>query len=839
MATIELASILISDLVGSTGLETRVGPARADELRREHFGVLRSAMKACGGKEVKNTGDGLMVAFASPSSAVECGVQMQQLMERRNRGTDDQLHVRVGISAGESTVEGGDYFGMPSIEAARLCDKAASDGILVSAAAKLLVGRRDGVAFTSVGELDLKGIPEPAEAFDVTWAPLGTEEVVGGSVLPAVLRSAPQISYVGRVDERAWLGEIASEARAGQRRIVFISGEPGVGKTRLAAHTALEHHNVGFTICWGTAAEDLGAPYGPWIQALSHYVEHAPEDVLAAHVEAHGGELAQLLREPLANRVTAAPPRQPADPETGRFLLFEAVAGLLRLATAHRPVVLALDDLHWADAHTLALLKHVAGTMADSPLLILAIYRESDLGRGHPLADVVADLQRLDGVERRALEGLDTGEVAEVVSAVAGLQMDRIGLNLASELAQETDGNPFFVAELLRHLTESGAITEGADGSPELRKSITDLGLPSSVQGVVSRRVVRLGDDLEQILTIAAVIGRTFDVELLDLLVEGSEDDLLDALEKALKASVLVESADRVGRFRFAHALVNRALYDGLTVTRRARIHRRVAEALEQLASTESGERLVAELLEDTAGSAGGSAVVLAYHWRIAGDSGRAVDYLLEAAERAEREGAQAETVAILNQALALIPKDDAERLRQVNLRRAVAYARYSHTVGGEGSDLAHARRAGERTLPWPLAHAIASTPDALAAANRLASSSAAQAAVLHAGQAHRARRRADAGASGRQRRRPRRRARVATPRPDPSPRRALRDRRPRLSPRDLPERRAARRREQGARARGLHRDRQPEAALPRRPGDAGRVRRAAGDRNPARVLRG
>jgi class 3 adenylate cyclase len=695
MTTIELASILITDLVGSTGLETRVGPARADELRREHFSVLRSAVKACVGQEVKNTGDGVMVAFASPSSAVACGVQMHQLMERRNREADDQLHVRVGIAAGESTVEDGDYFGMPSIEAARLCDKAPSDGILVSAAAKMLVGRSDELTFTSVGTLDLKGIPEPAEAFEVAWTPLGTDEVVGASALPAVLRSAPQIGYVGRVGERAWLQGIASEVRARQRRIAFISGEPGVGKTRLAAHTALESHNAGFTICWGAAAEDLGAPYGPWIQALSHYIEHAPEDLLAAHVESHGGELARLLREPLAKRIVAAPPPQPADPETGRFLLFEAVAGLLQLASAHRPVLLTLDDLQWADPQTLALLKHVAAATADSALLILAIYRESDLQRGHRLADAVADLQRLDGVERRGLRGLETEEVAEVVSAVAGLELDDTGRRLASEVAQETDGNPFFVAELLRHLSESGAIAERPDGRRELRSPITELGLPSSVRDVVSRRVARLGEALEQTLTVAAVIGRTFDVELLDLLVEGSEDELLDALEEALKASVLVESADRAGRFRFAHALINRALYDALGATRRGRLHRRVAEGLEQLSSTERGERLVADLLEDTAGSAGGSAVVLSYHWRNAGDPQRAVDYLLEATERAQREGAHAETVALFNQALQLIPEDDAERLRQVNLRRAVAYARYWHTVGGEGSDLAHARRAG------------------------------------------------------------------------------------------------------------------------------------------------
>ena len=173
------------------------------------------------------------------------------------------------------------------------------------------------------------------------------------------------------------------------------------------------------------------------------------------------------------------------------------------------------------------------------------------------------------------------------MSAVAGVEMDSTGRKLASEVAQETDGNPFFVAELLRHLTESGAIVERPDGRRELR--ILDHGSGPAEQRVRCRFPARgtTRRVLEQTLTVAAVIGRTFDVELLDLLVEWTEDDLLDGLETALKASVLVESADRVGRFRFAHALINRALYDGLGATRRGRLHRRVAEALEQLSSTQ------------------------------------------------------------------------------------------------------------------------------------------------------------------------------------------------------------------------------------------------------------
>ena len=182
---------------------------------------------------------------------------------------------------------------------------------------------------------------------------------------------------------------------------------------------------------------------------------------------------------------------------------------------------------------------------------------------------------------------------------------------------------------------------------------------------------------------------------------DGDEEELLDALEGALKASVLVESPQRVGRFRFAHPLISHAVYDAIGAARRGRLHRRVAEALEELCSTDSGERLVAELLEDTVGSAGGSAAVLAYHWREAGDSQRAVDYLIKAAEQAELGGATAETVALFNQALELIPDGDADRRREVNLKRAVAYARYSHQIWGDTSDASQSRaqRGGEGVI--------------------------------------------------------------------------------------------------------------------------------------------
>src|SRR5690348_10048123 len=173
--TVELGTIYLVDLVGSTRLATSVGPVRWDEMREQFFGLLREAIDASGGREFRNTGDGLMVAFGSASAAVGCAVLTQQLLERRYRGAEQRLRVRIGVGTGESTVKDGDYFGMPAAEAARLCDQAPADGILVSPATKLLAGRVDGARFESIGELELKGIAEPMEAFAVVWEPLSDE----------------------------------------------------------------------------------------------------------------------------------------------------------------------------------------------------------------------------------------------------------------------------------------------------------------------------------------------------------------------------------------------------------------------------------------------------------------------------------------------------------------------------------------------------------------------------------------------------------------------------------------------------------------------------------------
>jgi predicted ATPase/class 3 adenylate cyclase len=677
-AGVETVTVLITDLVGSTKLQSRVGPIAAEGLREEHFRLLRDAVGETGGREVKNMGDGLMVAFESAAAAISCAVLIQQRFERRNRSAVEPLLIKAGLSSGDASVAEGDVFGMPVVEAARLCEKCSAGQILATEiVAHLGAGR--GHAFTALGALEIKGLVEPLQVVEVAWEPLGQ---AGSVPLPERLRELPSTAYVGREAEQRRLTELWEQAGQGSLRLALIGGEAGIGKTRLSTHLALNVHGEGATVLYGRCDEDLSVPYQPWAQALGHLVKEVPRRVLDAHAESHGAELSRLVSA-FGHRVPDLPPGRESDPETERYLLHRAAAGLLETAGEDGPLLLILDDLQWADSSTLSLLRHVVSEHPSMAVMVMGLYRDSDLSRDHPLTALLADLHRDRGGERIKLAGLESEDVRVLMEALAGEELDEDGRELALEITHETAGNPFFAGELLRHLIESGGIAQGADGRWGLRSSIADLGLPQSVREVVSRRVERLGEQSQQTLTMAAVIGRTFDVELLDLLVEGDEEALLDALERGVQASLLVESRKRAGRFSFAHALISHALYDTLGITRRSWLHRRVAEALEELCSAPAGERLVAELSE-AVGSAGGSAATLAHHWREAGDLDRTIHHLLMAAERAMRGGAEAEAVTLYNQALGLIPEDDAERRRDVQLKRAIAYARFTHAVFGD-----------------------------------------------------------------------------------------------------------------------------------------------------------
>ncbi|MGH9008367.1 MAG: ATP-binding protein, partial [Acidimicrobiia bacterium] len=359
------------------------------------------------------------------------------------------------------------------------------------------------------------------------------------------------------------LREAFKATTAGEgRRMVLLAGEPGMGKTTLCGEFTRAAHQEGGIVLYGRSDEELAAPYQPFAEALDHLVAHAPAQLLTAHVAEHGGELAALAPG-LSRRLDDVPPPATGDQETQRFRLFAAVVGLLAAASADNPVVVVLDDLHWADRPTLTLLRYLVGSSAPTRLLLLGTYRQHELTKSHPLTETLAALHREAGVTRLPLTGLDDVDVIALMESDAGHELTRSFVDLAHALRRETDGNPFFVVQLLQHLVEGGWLFEDDTGQWRARGDLADLTLPETVREVVGHRVARLGDDADRLLSTAAVIGPDFDIDVLGPVAGLPEPDMIEFLDRAVAAGLLTDIGP--GRYTFAHAVIQHAVYEGLS----------------------------------------------------------------------------------------------------------------------------------------------------------------------------------------------------------------------------------------------------------------------------------
>jgi class 3 adenylate cyclase/tetratricopeptide (TPR) repeat protein len=649
LAVTETITVLFTDLVGSTEISYAISPDAADELLRGHFSVLRRAIAGSGGVEVKGLGDGVMVVFRSTSAALSCAVAMQQAVHRDNVGARHQLGLRIGLSGGEATMESNDYYGDPVIEAARLCAHADAGQILATDAVRVMGGRRSPYRFERLGALELKGLPEPVEVLDVHWVPLDEVATETGVPLPARLTHVPLTGVVARETEATLLTDAYKRVAAGEgRAVVLVSGDAGVGKTTLVAEAARRAAEEGACVLLGRCQEDVSASYAPFAEALNHYVAHAPEHVLRTHVEAHGGDIASMVPT-LGQRLEAVPAPTRTDPDTERYLLYGAVAGLLAAASALQPTVLVLDDLQWSDSQSLRLLRHVVATVETARLLVLGTFRDAELSPSNPLPELLGALQREPGVNRIELKGFDDSGVLAFMEAAAGQRLEEAATDLAHALCLETDGNPFFVGEVLRSLMETGAIYQDDRGRWTAAGDMTEMVLPNSVREVISARVGRLGARAGRVLSMAAVIGRDFDFDLLDAVTDLGQEEVLDVLDAAAGAAIVREVADISGRYSFSHALTQHTLYQGLPRVRRTRAHRRVAEAIEGAVGQTPGAR-VGEL---------------AHHWLSASqpaNAAKAIGYARQAGEAALVALAPDDAVRYLSRALhlaELAPADD------------------------------------------------------------------------------------------------------------------------------------------------------------------------------------
>lgn len=572
----DVVVVLVVDMVGSTSLRQDIGEARFGRLLRELMTVGERLVAKHSGRILKDMGDGFLAAFSSASSALAAGVGVLHAVNGGNRRRPDseQVHIRVGVSAGEAEWQGDDVAGMVPVEASRLENAAAPDTVLCSDLVKVLA--RDGAdwTFTDAGELSLRGLREPVRAWSVDWQQTTTSQRLG---LPELLDAEPRLRFVGRGDELSRLGAAWKAVREGRGRLAAITGEPGVGKTRLCAEFARGALDDGGIVLYGRCDQVVAYPYQPFVEALSRYTRQASQLELLA--PAHAAELARLVPE-IRDHLPGLAEPPVADGDTQRHRLFEAVVEWLAFLAREDPVVLVLDDMTWATPPTLALLHHITARLGEMPVLCLVTYRPQEVTDA--LRDVLAGVPRRMPYDSIPLGGLGRGDVLLALRGLLG------GDDLAPDVAalgsavwRESGGNPFYVGELFANMLDSGSIQLGQDGWTAT-VSASGISIPTVVGDVVLQRKRTLTADTQAVLEAAAVAGVVFDSQVVRQVTGLDGRRLTAALDEAERAGLAHSIGD--SHYEFAHALVQEVLYDAHTAARRSELHEAVARAIEATA---------------------------------------------------------------------------------------------------------------------------------------------------------------------------------------------------------------------------------------------------------------
>jgi tetratricopeptide (TPR) repeat protein len=394
-------------------------------------------------------------------------------------------------------------------------------------------------------------------------------------------------TFVGRENETRQLHQVYDAAVSGQGGLVMVVGEPGIGKTAICEQLATYVQLRGGKTLVGHCYEEgsLSLPYLAFVEAMRSYVLARDPESLRSELGTGAAEVARIVSEvrdrvqlPQTARPEALEGRNAGNPEDDRWRLLNAVSSFLRNAASVQPLVIVLEDLHWADRGTLDLLLHIARNLEGTRLLIVGTYRDVEVDRTHPLSATLGDLRRINTFLRLPLRGLTVDEVHRMYEAIRG---QSVQWGQAEAVHRATEGNPLFVQEILRYLVEEGIVVR-QDG--QYVTSTPGEGIPDGLRDVVGRRLSHLGDNTNQALSIASVIGRDFRLDVLRHVSGLAEDEVLEALEEATERSIIEQrpATGSIG-FRFTHAFFRQVLYEEIFVPRRIRWHQQVGAALEEI----------------------------------------------------------------------------------------------------------------------------------------------------------------------------------------------------------------------------------------------------------------
>jgi len=651
-------TFLFTDIEGSTKL-AREHPDTWESARARHHAILRFAIESNHGHIFQIIGDSFSAAFHTAGDALRAAVKAQNDLYHE-KWQDVIIKVRIGIHTGRAEIqENSEYHGYVALSRVQRVMSAGHGGqVLLSLATQELVHDElpEVVQLRDMGEWQMKDVIRPMRIYQLVISGLPTDFAPLRSTPALISAENTTISLLDRIvrgkliaRERelmdanlCWQKTIAGESQA-----LLISGEPGIGKTRFTRELMDQVKASGATVLIGECYAEGGAPYAPIAQIIQDAFAQNPAlpNSLPEYVLADILTLAPGMRA----RYEDAPINHVLDRQSEQERIYDSILELCARLSLRSPLMLFLDDAHWADPGTLSLLRHLArrsrSTLQNTRprMLIVITYREMELDEARALNEVMLDLNRERIATRIKLTRLNKERTRDMLTTMFA---EVTTPEFLEGIYRETEGNPFFIEEVCKALVESGKLTY-ADGRWQ-RPGMDDLEIPQSLRLAIQTRVGRLPPQAQEALTLASVIGREFDFDTLLHSNEHPDEDLLiESLESALRAQLIEEVKGRdAERYSFVHALIPTTLYEGISGRRKKRAHERIANAIEKLSPDDYES--------------------LAHHFSAADDSARSVEYLRKAAQRAESLYAYDTAIRHLRVALDFVESNQPELRREL-----------------------------------------------------------------------------------------------------------------------------------------------------------------------------